>query len=214
MPISESDFRTMQDRCNRGMKKLQPQTSDHITTRSDQKEVGRDGIQEQIESWLMTQSHRAWWDCKRTDRATTSRKGVPDFVGVFAGVAFGIEVKKPGGKPTIDQLGELTWMRKAGAKTAVVYSKEDAVNFFNSIINEKSNSTIEGPGVATPAETRHPDRVSPEADVQAAPAAIDRICAGDRPEDLHHQLDRPLRPEDGVADDAGAADAGSRKESR
>lgn len=90
-------------------------------------------IQEEIEGWLRTQVHRAWWDRKRMDKPTTSRKGVPDFIGTFAGVAFGLEVKRPGEKPTTDQLGELAWMRKAGAQTAVVFSKDEAVEFFLSL---------------------------------------------------------------------------------
>jgi hypothetical protein len=101
-------------------------------------------IQEEIESYLRSICHIAWWDRKRMDMATTSRKGVPDFVGCIMvsdmiskrtyGVPFGLEVKRSGEKPTTDQLGELAWMRKAGARTAVVFSKEEAVEFFNSII--------------------------------------------------------------------------------
>lgn len=99
----------------------------------DVKETGKGGIQEKIEDYLKSQSHRAWWDVKRTDKRTTSRVGIPDFVGVFDGVAFGLEVKRPGNKPTIDQLGELAWMSKAGAKTAIVYSLEEAVEFFKGL---------------------------------------------------------------------------------
>ena len=95
--------------------------------RTDQKEVGSGGIQDEIEDWLKTQTHRAWWTRSRTDKATTNRIGTPDFVGVFAGFAFGMEVKRPGQKPTTEQLGELAWMRKAGAKTGVVHSKEEAI---------------------------------------------------------------------------------------
>lgn len=87
-------------------------------------------IQEEIEEWLKTQVHRAWWDRKRMDRPTTSREGVPDFVGAFAGVPFGLEVKRPGEKASTEQLGELLWLRRAGAVTAVVFSRDEAVNFF------------------------------------------------------------------------------------
>lgn len=100
---------------------------------TDQKETGPGGIQDEIEEWLKSQCHRAWWDRKREDRPTTSRPGVPDFVGVFAGVSFGVEVKRQGKKPTIEQLGELAWMRKAGAKTAVVFSRDEAVKFFQGL---------------------------------------------------------------------------------
>lgn len=90
-------------------------------------------IQDEIEQWLMTQGYRAWWDRKRMDVPTTSRKGVPDFIGCFSGVPFGMEVKRPGEKPTTEQLGELAWMRKAGAITAVVFSKEEAIVFLTQI---------------------------------------------------------------------------------
>ena len=102
------------------------------TVRLGSRMLERD-IQEEIEQWLRTQVHRAWWDRKRMDVATTSRKGVPDFIGSFAGVPFGLEVKRPGEKPTTDQLGELAWMRKAGAATAVVFSRDEAVAFFLSL---------------------------------------------------------------------------------
>lgn len=103
---------------------LQPEAA-----KSDQKEVGTGGIQDEIEQWLKSQSHRAWWSRSRTDKATTNRIGTPDFIGVFAGKAFALEVKRPGKKPTTEQLGELAWFRKAGGIATVVYSKEEAENF-------------------------------------------------------------------------------------
>ncbi len=124
----------MQARCDAGKKTVSAPPAEN----SSQREVGRGGIQDEIEDWLKTQSHRAWWDCKRSDRKTTSRTGVPDFVGVFSGWAFGMEVKRPGKKPTTDQLGELAWMRKAGARTAVVYSKQDAVDFLLGLSGENA----------------------------------------------------------------------------
>ncbi len=90
-------------------------------------------IQDDIEEWLKSKVPLAWWDRKRMDKATTSRLGVPDFVGVYNFIPFGIEVKRPGEKVTTDQLGELKWMGLAGAATAVVYSREDAISFFETI---------------------------------------------------------------------------------
>jgi len=107
------------------------------TQRLDRRPILEAEIQEQIEAWLKTQSHHCWWDRKRMDKATTSRSGVPDFVGVFASVAFGIEVKRPGQKPSVEQIGELAWMQKAGAKTAVVFSCDEAKDFLLGLI-EKS----------------------------------------------------------------------------
>ncbi len=107
------------------------------TQRLDRRPILEAEIQDQIEAWLKTQSHRCWWDRKRMDKATTSRSGVPDFVGVFASVAFGIEVKRPGQKPSVEQIGELAWMQKAGAKTAVVFSCDEAKDFLLGLV-EKS----------------------------------------------------------------------------
>lgn len=94
-----------------------------------QMEVGSGGIQDEIEQWLKSQSHQAWWTRSRTDKATTNRIGTPDFVIFFKSVCVGIEVKRPGKKPTTEQLGELAWMRKAGAKTLVAYSVDDVKKF-------------------------------------------------------------------------------------
>ena len=74
-----------------------------------------------------------WWDRKRTDKATTSRIGVPDIVGVYKCRSFALEVKRPGQKPTMEQLGELKWLELAGAKTAVVFSKDEAVKFLEGL---------------------------------------------------------------------------------
>lgn len=135
MSFSTADYLAMQAKLNRSRSNLCENLS--TAKASSQKEVGAGGIQEQIENWLKTQSHRAWWDCKRSDLKTTSRIGVPDFVGVFAGVSFGMEVKRPGRKPTPEQLGELAWMAKAGAKTKVVYSVDEAIYFLLGLVKEE-----------------------------------------------------------------------------
>lgn len=113
------------------------------TQRLDRRPILEAEIQDQIEAWLKTQSHRCWWDRKRMDKATTSRSGVPDFVGTITastgliGVPFGIEVKRPGQKPSVEQIGELAWMQKAGAKTAVVFSCDEVKDFLLGLV-EKS----------------------------------------------------------------------------
>jgi len=133
MSFTHADYLAMQARCDGARKNIVRNLGDPA-----QKETGKRGIQSDIEEWLKTQSHRAWWDVKRTDQRTTSRIGVPDFIGVFAGVPFGLEVKAHGKKPTTEQLGELAWMRKAGAKTKVVYSKDEAVEFFLGLVKENA----------------------------------------------------------------------------
>ena len=127
MSISQRDFLSMQARLSAGKRSATPPTS------SNQLEVGSGGIQEHIEDYLKSKVPNAWWDRKRTDKATTSRVGTPDFVGFYYGVGFGLEAKRPGKKPTTEQLGELKWMELAGAKTGIAYSLQDAIAFFESI---------------------------------------------------------------------------------
>lgn len=124
MSFTEADLIAMQMRLNRGKQAV---ASDEAP------KIPENKIQEAIEDYLKTQSHHCWWDRKRMDVPTTSRKGIPDFVGVFRGIAFGLEVKRPGKKATTEQLGELLWMAKAGAKTAVVFSLEEAITFFRGL---------------------------------------------------------------------------------
>lgn len=133
--ISTADFLAMQARCDAG-RKISPNPG----APSSQKEVGRGGIQDEIETWLKSQSPRAWWTVSRTDKATTNRVGTPDFVGVFKGVPFGIECKRPGQKTTPEQDGELLWMRLAGAQTRIAYSKDEAVGFLMGL-----NAAVEEP---------------------------------------------------------------------
>lgn len=55
--------------------------------------------------------------------------GWPDIVGCYAGRAFLIEVKVPGGKTTRLQDQELGRWGAAGARTLVAYSVDDVVQF-------------------------------------------------------------------------------------
>ena len=79
-------------------------------------------IQDEIEDWLRSQSHRCWWSRSRMDKPTTGRVGVPDFLICFEGWFVAVEVKRPGNKPTTEQRGELAWIRKAGGIECVATS--------------------------------------------------------------------------------------------
>ena len=125
MSFSTADYLAMQARLAK--KAPVPQNADTI------KEVGNGGIQDKIEEWMKTQIPNIWYDIKRSDLPTTSRKGVPDITGVFHGVPFSIEVKRKGSKPTQEQLGELRWLELAGAKTIIAYSVEEAVEFLKGL---------------------------------------------------------------------------------
>ena len=126
MSFSTSDFLAMQARLQKNLKRP---AVDAPISKGPRENI----IQDEIEEWLRSAVPKAWWDRKRMDKATTSRRGVPDFVGVYYGKPFGLEVKRPGEKATTDQLGELKWMELAGAKTAIVYSKDEALRFFQAL---------------------------------------------------------------------------------
>lgn len=128
MSFTTAEFIAMQAR----LSKSKPQTSAGVQKQTV-REVGKGGIQDQIETWLKTQVPNCWWDRKRTDKKTTSRVGTPDFCGVYRGVAFALEIKRPGEKPTTEQLGELKWLELAGAKTKIVFSKDEAVEFLTAL---------------------------------------------------------------------------------
>lgn len=85
-------------------------------------DIAESKIQQEIEDWLKTQSHRIWWSRSRMDKPTTGRVGVPDFLMCFAGLFLAVEVKRPGKKPTLEQSGELAWIRKAGGIECVATS--------------------------------------------------------------------------------------------
>lgn len=91
-----------------------------------QKEIGKGGIQDEIEDWLKSLGVRCAWIRQRTDKPTTTKEGTPDFIGAINGFAFALEVKQPGKKPTSAQQAELHRWHCAGAKTAVVHSLAEA----------------------------------------------------------------------------------------
>lgn len=95
-------------------------------TKSDELEGD---IQRGIIEHLDAIGHDCYYVWHRMDRPTTCRKGTPDFVGVYRGKAFGIEVKRSLEKPTPEQLGELMRIRMAGGEATAVWSVAEAVEF-------------------------------------------------------------------------------------
>ena len=87
-------------------------------------------IQEDIESFLKSKMPRCWWTRSRMDRPTTNRVGVPDFLVCYNSRFIGIEVKRPGKKPTTEQRGELAWIHSAGGIDAVVTSRAEVESLF------------------------------------------------------------------------------------
>ncbi len=87
-------------------------------------------IQEDIESFLKSKMPRCWWARSRMDKPTTNRVGVPDFTVCYNSRFIGIEVKRPGKKPTHEQRAELAWIHSAGGIDAVVTSRAEVESLF------------------------------------------------------------------------------------
>ena len=87
-------------------------------------------IQEDIEQFLKSKMPRCWWTRSRMDKPTTNRVGVPDFLVCYNSRFIGIEVKRPGKKPTHEQRGELAWIHSAGGNVAVVTSRGEVESLF------------------------------------------------------------------------------------
>jgi hypothetical protein len=145
--FTTSDYLNMQSKLARALQKSGKVADAAFTPPA--KRIPEKNIQVEIEEWLRSQSNRCWWDRKRMDMKTSSRCGVPDFVGAIDGAFFGMEVKRPGEKPTTEQLGELMWIRKAGGHTAVVFSREQAIEFLETVAKVKARQpesrTTDGP---------------------------------------------------------------------
>jgi len=125
--FSETEYRNLMARASL---RRQREPSPNDATR----EVGKGGLQEQIEQYLKSLGAQCWYDLKRSDKPTTSRAGVPDFVGVYRGHPFAIECKTRTGKVTPEQMGELHWLEVAGAKTCLARHLTDAVTFLESLL--------------------------------------------------------------------------------
>lgn len=63
--------------------------------------------------------------------------GIPDVIACFKGRFVGLEVKRPGNKPTLLQKVTLDLINKAGGTGAVVYSLEDAIRILEKIDNKE-----------------------------------------------------------------------------
>ena len=66
-----------------------------------------------------------------THQAGFQEKGLPDIIGCYAGMFYGLEVKLPGKEHTLTkrQAYVLGKIRKQGGKASMVTSVEDAMNF-------------------------------------------------------------------------------------
>lgn len=80
-------------------------------------------IQGAITDWLLLKG--AWYF--KVHGHGMQRRGVPDIIGCYKGKLFGIEVKKPGGKVSWEQKGEIDAIIRAGGEAFVAYSVDDVM---------------------------------------------------------------------------------------
>lgn len=72
-------------------------------------------VKRRIKAWLKDQGIFHWSNAA----GPYSVHGIPDLMAVRDGVLYGIEVKRPGGKPTPHQLRFIAAIRAAGGRAAV-----------------------------------------------------------------------------------------------
>jgi hypothetical protein len=65
--------------------------------------------------------------CFKTHGGPMQAAGLPDVMGIYNGRGFGLEVKRPGNKPTPIQLAMMEKIAAAGGLVAVVHSPEEAL---------------------------------------------------------------------------------------
>ena len=67
------------------------------------------------------------------------RVGIPDIVACINGKFTGIEVKRPGGKPSSLQIANIEHIRNNGGSAEIVYSFEEAKKFIDSVLGKGQN---------------------------------------------------------------------------
>ena len=77
-------------------------------------------IHAEIEAWL--KSKGAYYVHSRMDIRTTTRRGVPDFLILWSGSFYAVEVKRPGQKLKMHQIGELCWIEREGGRVGIAHS--------------------------------------------------------------------------------------------
>ena len=65
--------------------------------------------------------------------------GIPDIVACINGRFTGIEVKRPGGKPSPLQIANIEQIRNNGGSAEIVYSFEEAKQFIDSVLGKRNS---------------------------------------------------------------------------
>lgn len=65
--------------------------------------------------------------------------GIPDIVACINGTFTGIEVKRPGGKPSPLQIANIEQIRNNGGSAEIVYSFEEAKQFIDSVLGKRDS---------------------------------------------------------------------------
>lgn len=101
---------------------VEEETARERAQRFEASDAPEEDLQNEIEAWLKSLGRECYYVRARMDRATTVRKGTPDFIGWHRGKPFSIECKRRGKKATPEQIGSLLWAEHALAVTGVAYT--------------------------------------------------------------------------------------------
>lgn len=83
-------------------------------------------LHEQIMDYC--RDHGLYYVHSRMDQKTTTAVGVPDFIiANYDGKTLWLECKAKGGKPTMQQLATVTFLKKLGHTAEVIYSLDEFV---------------------------------------------------------------------------------------
>lgn len=91
-------------------------------------------MHEEFEQWLNLHRDELYWDHSRMDKATSNRKGHPDFAIVAGGLALMIEFKVPGGALSEDQRETHAWLESVASPAHVCHAVADAIALARKLI--------------------------------------------------------------------------------
>lgn len=90
-------------------------------------------LSRRIQKWLNALDE-CW--CFKVHGSEFQPAGIPDILGCYRGVMFGVEAKMPGNKPTKIQEHRMAQIREAGGVTVVAYSLSDVQTMIQELDDE------------------------------------------------------------------------------
>jgi hypothetical protein len=86
-----------------------------------------------------------WFSASRMDKKATNTKGTPDFLMCMRGKFIAIEFKRPGEKPSEEQIKAIEAIERNGGIVRIVTSERDFVEFMQEVESIASNNEPQNP---------------------------------------------------------------------